>query len=229
LQGDRYPLESQANFDQPVLEWIMAEELQPLLEQIRKEGIEKAEKEASELLAQAKEKAAQIVRDAEAKAKDIIAKAEADAEVYTQRSTAALEQAARDVLITVGQGIENIISDIISASTEEALTIEVLEQMMVKMAAACAEHQGETRIELLISEKDQKELVKFFTDRYRKKLIHGIELHVDNEILKGFKVSFADEHVYLDFTQEAIAEALTAFLRPKLAEIVGRVAKKSAK
>jgi V/A-type H+-transporting ATPase subunit E len=207
----------------------MAEELQPLLEQIRKEGVEKAQKEASDILAQAKEKAAQMVRNAETKAKDLVAKAETDAQVYTQRSTATLEQAARDVLITVGQGIENIISELVAEATQEALTIEVLEQMMIKMAAACAEQHGETRIELLISDADQKQLVKFFADKYREKMIHGIELHVDNEILKGFKVSFAEDHVYLDFTQEAIAEALTAFLRPKLAEIVGRVAKTTTK
>lgn len=206
----------------------MAEELQPLLEQIRKEGVEKAQKEASELLAQAKETAAQMVRDAEAKAKERVAKAETDAEVYTQRSTATLEQAARDVLITVGQGVENIISELVAESTKEALKIDVLEQMMVKMAEACAASQGETRIELLIGEADQKALVKFFADKYREKMIHGLELHTDNEILKGFKVSFTDDSVYLDFTQEAIAEALTAFLRPKLAEIVGRVAKKAA-
>lgn len=206
----------------------MAEELQPLLEQIQKEGIEKAEKEASDIVAQAKEKAAQIVRDAEKKADELISKAETDSEVYTQRSTATLEQAARDVLITVGQGVENIISDIVAESTQDALKIDVLEQMMVKMAQACAEKHGETRIELLISEEDQKEMVKFFADKYREKMVHGIELHTDNEILKGFKVSFADDHVYLDFTQEAIAEALTTFLRPKLAEIVGRVAKKAA-
>ncbi len=206
----------------------MAEELQPLLEQIRKEGVEKAQKEASELLGQAKEKAAQIVRDAEAKAKDLVAKAESDAEIYTQRSTATLEQAARDVLITVGQGIENIISELVAESTKEALKIEVLEQMMVKMAEACAASHGETRIELLVGEADQKDMVRFFADKYREKMIHGIELHTDKEILKGFKVSFADDHVYLDFTQEAIAESLTAFLRPKLAEIVGRVAKKAA-
>jgi V/A-type H+-transporting ATPase subunit E len=206
----------------------MAEELQPLLEQIRKEGVEKAEKEASHLLAQAKEKAAQIVREAEAKAKERVIKAEADAEMYTQRSTATLEQAARDVLITVGQGIENIISELVAESTKEALKIEVLEQMMIKMAQSCAEHHGETRIELLISKDDQNDLVKFFAAKYREKMVHGLELHVDNEILKGFKVSFADDHVYLDFTQEAIAEALTAFLRPKLAAIVGRVARKAA-
>ena len=144
----------------------MAEELQPLLEQIRKEGVEKAQKEASDILAQAKEKAAQMVRDAETKAKELVVKAEADAEIYTQRSTATLKQAARDVLITVGQGIENIIAELVSESTNEALKIEVLEQMMVKMAEACAAHHGETRIELLISEADQKEMVKFFADKY---------------------------------------------------------------
>jgi V/A-type H+-transporting ATPase subunit E len=206
----------------------MAEELQPLLEQIRKEGVDKAQAEADQILSQAKEKAAQMVREAEEKAHQIVVRAESDAEVYTQRSTATLEQAARDLLITVGQGIENIISELVGESVDSALGIEVLEQMMVKMAQACAEKQGETRIELLISEADQQELVKFFVEKYREKMIHGIELHVDNEILKGFKVSFADDHVYLDFTQEAISDALTVFLRPKLAEIVSRVAKESA-
>lgn len=207
----------------------MAAELQPLLEQIRKEGVEKAEAQAAEILAQAKAKAAKIVRDAETKAKELVTKAQADAEVYTERSTATLEQAARDLLITVGQGIGNIISDIIAESVDSALKIEVLEQMMIKMAQCCAEHHGETRIELLIGKQDQADLVKFFAQKYREKMVHGIELHVDNEILKGFRVSFADDHVYLDFTSEAIAGALTAFLRPKLAEIVSRVAKEPSK
>lgn len=207
----------------------MAEELQPLLDQIRKEGVEKADAEAAEILAKAKEKAAQTVRDAEAKAKELVAKAETDAEVFTERSIATLEQSARDLLITVGQGIENIISEIVAESTTDALNTEVLEQMLVNMAQSCAEKQGETRIEMLVSEADQKELVKFFAAKYSDKMSRGVELHVDSEILKGFKVSFADDHAYLDFTQEAIAEALTAFLRPKLAEIVGRVAQGAAK
>lgn len=207
----------------------MAEELQPLLDQIRKEGIEKAETEAAEILSQAKEKAAQMVRDAETKAKELVAKAETDSEVFTQRSIATLEQSARDVLITVGQGIENILSELVAESVDQALGIEVLEKIMVSMAGSCAEQHGETRIELLLNEADQAELVKFFAGKYSDKMIGGLELHVDNDILKGFKVSFADDHVYLDFTQEAIAEALTAFLRPKLAEIVGRVAKGAAK
>lgn len=207
----------------------MAAELQPLLEQIRKEGVEKAEVQAAEIIAQAKARAAQTVREAEAKAKELVAQAQADAVVYTERSTATLEQAARDLLIAVGQGIENMIADIVAESVDSALKIEVLEQMMIKMAQSCAERHGETRIELLIGKKDQDDLVKFFAGKYREKMVHGLELHVDNEILKGFRVSFADDHVYLDFTNEAIAGALTAFLRPRLAEIVSRAAKESGK
>jgi len=211
------------------MENLMAEELQPLLDQIRKEGVDKAEAEAAEILSQAKEQAAKSVRDAEAKAKELVAKAETDSEVFTQRSIATLEQAARDVLITVGQGIGNIISELVAESVDQALGVEVLEKIMVSMAASCAEQHGETRIELLLNESDQAELVKYYASKYSDKMVEGLELHVDNEILKGFKVSFADDHVYLDFTQEAIAEALTAFLRPKLAEIVGRVAQGAAR
>jgi len=228
LQAAGHWLESVLQFFKP-MESVMGEELQPLLEQIRKEGVDKAQAEADEILSQAKEKAAKTVREAEGKAKELVAKAEKDAEVYTQRSIATLEQAARDVLITVGQGIENILSEIVTESVDEALNTEVLEKMMVSMAESCAQQHGETRIEMLVSESDQDELVQFFAAKYSEKMSEGFELHVDNEILKGFKVSFADDHVYLDFTQEAIAEALTAFLRPKLAEIVGRVAKGETK
>ena len=206
----------------------MAGELQPLLDQIQKEGIEKAETEASAILARAKEQSAKITGDAEAAAAALIAKAEADAKVFEQRGVATLEQAARDVILSVGQGIKHIFDDLVLSSTGDALRPDVLETMMVKMAQASAERLGtESRIELLISKADQGQLVNFFMDKYREKLIHGVELHADNGVLKGFKVSFADDYVFLDFTQDAIAKALMEFLRPKLAEIVGRAAQKT--
>ena len=43
--------------------------------------------------------------------------------------------------------------------------------------------------------------------------------------LSGFKVAFKDRNVYLDYTGEAIAEALGAFLRPELAKTVSAIAR----
>lgn len=206
----------------------MAEELQHLIDRIQKEGIDKAEGEAQQIVSDARQRAADIVKEAESRAEEIIRKAEQDSEIYTERSTRTLEQAARDLLITVGQGVENILSDLVAESVNEALSVEVLEKMLVKIAESCADNEDESRIEFMISEKDQQDLIKFFADRYREKMVHGVEIHTDNEILKGFKVSFSEGRVYQDFTEEAIAEALANFLRPHLAEIVSRVAGSSS-
>ncbi len=52
-----------------------------------------------------------------------------------------------------------------------------------------------------------------------------IELKSDSEVLSGFKVGFKDKSVYLDFTGEAVADALGAFLRPELAKAVSGIAR----
>lgn len=204
----------------------MAEELQHLIEKIQTEAIDKADKQASDMLARAKEKAANIVREAEARAEQIVEKARKDAEAFTERSNRTLEQAARDLLITVGQGVENILDDLIRESLEEAMSIDVIKQMLVKMAESYMTRGGkDRRMDLLLSEADQKELVKFYSERYKQKLSEGVEIKVDPSIDRGFKVSFVDDHAHHDFSKSAIAEALANFLRPHLADIILRVAR----
>lgn len=207
----------------------MAEELQHLMDRIRKEAVETAEEQAAGIIARAKEKAAALVKEAEEQARAALAKAEEDAGAFTERSTRTLEQAARDLLISVGQGVENILSDVVGDAVEEALTPDVLKQMLVKMAEVYVARRGEdSRIDLLISPQDQKELIAFFAEQYRQRMLHGVEIHVDNEVFKGFRVSFVESHVYHEFTKEAIAESLANFLRPRLAEIVHRVAREES-
>lgn len=204
----------------------MAMELEHLISRINQEGVEKGEKEAAEILARAKERAAAIVAEAEAAARAHMAKAERDSEVYVERSTRSLEQAARDLLIGVGQSIETMIQDIVSSTTDEALDPKTLKRMMVKMAQAYAEKNGtESSIELLIGEQDQAEILKFFARQYRRRLVSGLNINVDHDVRKGFRVVLENERVYHDFTKPAIAEALANFLRPHLAEIVHRAAR----
>ena len=60
--------------------------------------------------------------------------------------------------------------------------------------------------------------------RFREKLGGSIEILPDAAIDKGFRVSFIEQHAHHEFTREAIAEALSRFLRPHLSQIVQRVA-----
>ena len=202
----------------------MTEELQGLIDRIRNEAVDEAEKKAEEIVADARKQASQIVDKAEDDAASIKEQARKDSEVYADRARRTLEQAARDLIITVGEAVESILSNLVFDAVDEAMTIETLQEMMVGMAQQCAARAGESRIELLVSPEDEKKLVKFFASRYREKMVHGLTLSVESEILKGFRVSFQDDHVYLDYTRESLADSLSAFLRPHLAEIVSAAA-----
>ncbi len=206
----------------------MAEELQFLIERIQKEAVDTGEQQASKIVSQAKEKAAALVKEAEDKAKAIIQTAEKDAGAFMERSNKTLLQSARDLLITVGEGVENILSDLVASAVDKSLSPEVLQQMLVKMVEAYAAKGGsECRIEVLVSPQDQEKLKAFFTEQYNQKLKAGVEIRADKDIFKGFRVGFANGQVYHDFTNDAIAEALTNFLRPQLAEIVHKAAKEN--
>lgn len=204
----------------------MAEELQHLIERIQREAVDSGEKQAAEILAKAKQQAAQIVADAEARAQARLEKAEKDAEQFTERSMQTLRQAARDLLITVGQGVENIISNLAAEAAEASLDYQTVQEMLVKLADNyVGRTDRERRIELMVSPSDQARLINFFKDKYHDKLQQGLVIQGDERIFKGFKVQLEDGRVTHNFTPEAIAEALSNFLRPHLADIVYRVAR----
>ncbi len=197
----------------------MAEELKHLIEQIQREGVEKANLEAETILSNAKEKAAKLVAEAEAKAHATLKKAQTEADAFAERSVKTLEQAARDLLITVGQGCEKVVTSALGTAVQAALSGDLLQKMILAVA-----EQGKGGAKISVAEQDKAALAAFCAE-LAKKSGRPIDLSADAEILAGFKVAFEGKSVYLDYTAEAVAEALAAFLRPELARTVGAVAR----
>jgi len=200
----------------------MAEELKHLIEQIEKEGVEKANEQAETIISQAKDKAAKLVAEAEQKAHNLLKKAETEAEAFAERSVKTLEQAARDLLITVGQGCEKVVSGTLGQAVNTTLSGDFLQQMI----NGVIEQSKGSNIVLSVSEADKAALAAFCAD-LAKKSGKEIELVSDAEILSGFRVGFKQDNVYLDYTGEAVAEALSAFLRPELAKTVSAIAQEA--
>ncbi len=198
----------------------MAEELKHLIEQIQKEGVEKANEQAETIISQAKDKAAKLVAEAEEKAHAILRKAKDESEAFAERSVKTLEQAARDLLITVGQGCEKVATETLGKQVEKTLAGDFLQTMIQSVV-----DQGKgAGLRLSVSEQDKSALTAYCAELARKSGTE-IELVSDSEVLSGFKVTFKDQNVYLDYTSEAIAGALSAFLRPELAKTVSAIAR----
>ena len=204
----------------------MAEELQHLIERIQREAVDTGEQKAAQLVGQAREQAAGLLRDAEAQAKALIQKAEQDARQYAERSEHTLKQAARDLLISVGQGVEQIFARLALDSAGAALAGDSLKEMLARMVGAYAT-AGSGPMEVLLSSQDQEKLLAYFQERFREEMKQGLTLCGDERLARGFQVSLEGGRVKHQFTPEAIAEALSHFLRPKLAAIVYQVAREA--
>ena len=202
----------------------MAEELQHLIERIRKEGVESGEKAADALVAEAKKKAAGIVADAQKQAKELSAKADQEAAAFAERGKATLQQAARDLLISIGGAVGDVVSGIVDAKVGAALSPELVAQMLLKLAEAYAKEGGQGGIVAMLGEADAAAVKAYFAKEYQNKLAAGIQIESDKGIFKGFRVGAKGGQVFHDFTKEAIAESLANFLRPELAQLVKKAA-----
>ena len=200
----------------------MAEQLQHLIDRIRQEGVENGEKTAEALIADAKKKAADIVAEAQKKAQDATAKAEADAKAFAERGRQTLQQAARDLLISIGGSVGRVVSGVVDAKVGAALTPETVGQMLVKLAASYGSAENLT---VALGEADAAALKGGVSKEVNDMLAKGLQIESDKEIFKGFRLGTKGGQVFHDFTKEAIAESLANFLRPDLADVVKKAAK----
>ncbi len=199
----------------------MAEDLKHLLDRIKREGVEKAESQAEQIVAEAREKARQLVAEAEAKAKALTGKAESEADAFAQRGTQSLRHAARDVVLSVGDTVTRLMESIVHRETESALSENALSEIVIAVVKAyCSDPDGKQNATLLVSPDQQEELRAVIFSKLGDTVSQGVEIQADDSVARGFRVAVKGRHVEHDFTAEAIADALCELLRPHLAEIV---------
>ena len=198
----------------------MAEDLQSLIDRIQKDAVGKAETEAQAIIANAKAQAAEIVKSAETEARTKLEKADTEAKAFEERSERTLEQAARDLLLTIGKNLEKMLLDILSLEVEKSLSEDTIKAMLLTLSKSYASDD----VAVVFSDADAKKLASFITGEFSKKLSKGAVVESDSSVRFGFRVKLDGGKVTQEFTKEAMAEALSALLRPQIAKIVSNAA-----
>jgi V/A-type H+-transporting ATPase subunit E len=197
-------------------------QLQELIDKIKREGIESASGEAARLKAQAEEEARRIVDAAHKEAETITARAKADAERSEQAGIAAVGQASRNVVLSFKTEIQGILDKIVAQETASALNDEVLKAVLPEILKGWA---GKDALDLILTEAQLKKLSAYFTDKLAAELKKGLELKADRGLTAGFRIVNKDGSAYYDFSAESVAELLSAYLNPRLAETLKDAAK----
>ena len=192
-------------------------QLKELLEKINKDGVDTAEKKASEIVAEAEKKAADIIAKAKKEAEKIITDGEAEAARAEAGGKAAISQAGRDLVLKITSEIENLFKSIIDADTKAAMSGKTMEDAVLAVVKSWAE-KGEYTVEL--SEKDFAELQAGLNSKLASELKKGFEIKPFAGVESGFRLSEKDGASYFNFTAEAVSENLAELLNPKLSGII---------
>lgn len=199
----------------------MADELQALLDRIQQDGLAKAEAEKEQLLTEARQEAARLVATAKQEAEHLVAEAKRNAELQLEKGRETLGQAARDVLLSLRERLQERLAAVAKQWVGAAVTPEVFAQMLLEIVRAYVAKGGAVDdLSVLLPEADQEKLAAALGTSLWADLKAKPELSPVPDISAGFRVVFNQEDVAYDFTDEALAESLAAFLNPRLAELI---------
>ncbi|MFH0828473.1 MAG: hypothetical protein V1919_04830 [Candidatus Omnitrophota bacterium] len=196
----------------------MADQIKELIEKINQEGVQAVQEKAREIESQAHQKAEAIVRKAEAQARVIIENAQDKVNSLQESSQVILKQAARDLLLTLKAEITVLLERLITKDVGAALLPETLFQIIsgVIKEYVSGENKG---VIVSLSDSDKNKLDGYFLNKLKDELKKGVELRHQEDIQAGFIISFNAGKSHFDFTDRALAQYLSSFLKPQIAEL----------
>lgn len=191
--------------------------LDHLIEKIRQEGIEEAERTAAELVEKAKKEAGSIVEQAKQQAEKIKADAQTQANRFEENGKRALQQAARDVELALKERIVGLFDRVFRRQVGNAMRPEGLDAMIRGLIADWAKKGGAA---IAVSHADKEKLEALLFANLKGDLKQGITLQASPTITRGFRIELKGENIYYDFTDDSVSEALKAFISPHLQSIL---------
>lgn len=193
--------------------------LSGLIEKIKKDGIEEAEKKSQAIMLQAEKKAHDITAKAEGEGKVIIEEASQEAERLKKQAEESVRQSIRDATLMLKQKVIDIFDAVLKRQVAEKMQAGVLQEVIVKLIENFKK-DGLPNVEVLLSAKEREEIENAVLDSLKKEMRKDVTFKVSPSVEKGFRIGEKDKNYYYDFTDEAVAEALRAYLNPKLVKIL---------
>lgn len=195
--------------------------LDGLIQRVKKEAIEAGNAQSQEIVTRAEQKAAEIMERAERTAAAILK--ETDEEIKKQRAVAqsALQQAARDAVISVQNLVSDMLNTIILQECTEVLSGTSLETIVRSVIEGWrSDTDGELDLDIILNKSDREALSGIFMKKLQEQVTGDLELKAHPGISAGFRIKQRGRHYYYDFTDRGITKLLSTFLNKELAATI---------
>ena len=198
----------------------MEVQLQELIDQIKKDGVEAAETEAEAIVKAAKENAEQIIADAQAQADKILAGAKSETERMTKSSEDAIRQAGRNLLISFRESVTRELNAIVSENVTAVYSSDALASLIVSIIENWANKPEAEDIAVILNTQDLNKLEETLLAALKEKMLKGITLKANDNFDGGFRIAVNNGSAYYDYSAEAVVDMLSNYLSPKVTKLL---------
>ena len=195
-------------------------QLQELIDQIKKDGVEAAESEAEAIIKSANEKAEKIIADAQAQADKILLDAKKENERMVKSSEEAIRQAGRNLLISFRESVTRELNAILNKNVNAVYSSESLAQLIINVVESWAKKPEAEDITVIVNSESLKSLEDTILAGLKEKMLEGVTLKAGDSFDGGFRISANNTGAYYDYSAEAVVEMLSAYLSPKVTELL---------
>ena len=198
-------------------------QLQELIDQIKKEGVEAAETEAKTIVDSAKVQAEKLIADAQAQADTILENAREESERIIASGEEALRQAGRNLLLSFRESVARELRAVVGESVSAVFSSDMFASLLIQVLTSWAASPDTGELTVLLNRDDLQRLEETLLAALRERMLQGVTLKPDDQFDGGFRIAIQDGGAYYDGSTQSVADMLSAYLSPRIAALLKEV------
>jgi V/A-type H+-transporting ATPase subunit E len=195
-------------------------QLQELIDQIKKDGVEVAETESKSIVDSAKAQAEKIIADAQAQADKILLNAKNESERMMRSSEDAIRQAGRNLLISFRESVTRELNVIVGKEVTAVYSSDMFAQLVVNVVEGWANKPDAEDIAVILNSEDLKSLEETLLADLKDRMLKGVTLKPNDNFDGGFRIAVNNGSAYYDYSAEAVVDMISNYLSPKVTELL---------
>ena len=195
-------------------------QLQELIEQIKKDGVEAAETQAEAIIKSAKAEAEKIIADAQTQAEKIMADAKIENAKTVKSGEDAIRQAGRNLLISFRESVTRELKAIVSDNVNAVYSSDDFAKLIINAVECWAGKPEADDISVVLNSNDLAKLEAALLAELKAKMSGGVTLKANDNFDGGFRIAVSNGSAYYDYSAEAVTDMLSNYLSPRVAALL---------
>lgn len=194
----------------------MEQQIQDLINSIRKDGIDSATIEAKKIVDLAEAKASEIISNAEKERDKMLLDAKRKIELEKESNIASLKMASRDLCLSFKKECERIFQSILDRKIDKIMDDSLLKDLLKTVISS----EFSSDVVVILPEDKKNSIVSSLCEELSDELTRGVTFTFSSDLSGGFRVQDKDGKAYIDLSDDECTKLLYPYISSSIKDLI---------